>query len=63
MGRLIIGLTGAFGSGTTFLAENFFEKEEGFKRCSLSSILKQEFKKSNGRPHESRHELQELETA
>lgn len=43
MKRLIIGLTGAFGCGTSFLAENFFEKM-GFERCSLSNVLKEKYK-------------------
>ena len=55
----MVGLTGAFGSGTTFLADNFFEKE-GFIKGSLSQILKDKFKEEKGRPHENRHELQEF---
>lgn len=60
MSRLIVGLTGAFGSGTTFLAENFFEKEESFERCSLSKILKDEYVRQIGKKHENRHALQEF---
>ena len=59
LGRLIVGLTGAFGSGTTFLADNFFKKE-GFIKGSLSQILKDKFKEKEGRAHENRHELQEF---
>lgn len=59
MGRLIVGLTGAFGSGTTFLADNFFVKDKGFVKCSLSQILKDKFAEEYRRPHENRHELQE----
>ena len=44
MERLIIGLTGAFGSGTSFLAKEFFEAI-GFCRVSLSDILRDEYKK------------------
>lgn len=54
-----MGLTGAFGSGTTFLADNFFEKE-GFKKGSLSQILKDKYKEEKGKPHESRRDLQEF---
>ena len=43
MDRLIIGLTGAFGCGTSFLAENFFVKM-GYEKCSLSTFLKDSFK-------------------
>ena len=42
MGRLIVGLTGAFGSGTTFLADNFFAKM-GFTKYSLSEVLKAKY--------------------
>lgn len=59
MDRFIIGLTGAFGSGTSFLAQNFFAEME-FDRCSLSRILKDKFFEKNGRPHGNRHELQEF---
>ena len=58
MKRLIIGLTGAFGSGTSFLATNFFENKHGFLHFSLSSILKDCYKKETGKD-EVRHELQE----
>ncbi len=58
LGRWIIGLTGAFGCGTSFLAENFFEKE-GYVRCSLSQILKDKYVKDKGEPHKTRHDLQE----
>lgn len=60
MNRLIIGLTGAFGCGTSFLAENFFEKEENFTRCSLSKVLKDKYKKTYKKSHSSRHDLQEF---
>lgn len=46
MERYIIGLTGAFGSGTTFLAQNFFEKMD-FDRCSLSDLLRKEYRENN----------------
>lgn len=58
MERLIIGLTGAFGSGTTFLAENFFVNE-GFERHSLSQILKETFQEKKGVMHTCRRELQD----
>lgn len=37
MGRVIVGFTGAFGSGTTFIKDHFFD---GYKKFSLSKILK-----------------------
>ena len=58
MGRLIIGLTGAFGSGTSFLADNFFAKRN-FKKYSLSQQLKEKFAEKHGKSHETRHELQD----
>lgn len=58
MSRLIIGLTGAFGSGTTFLTDNFFLKM-GYHKCSLSKILKNKYVEDKGSSHKSRHELQE----
>ena len=59
MERIIIGLTGAFGCGTSFLATNFFENK-GFKKFSLSQILKDKFEAENGRAYQNRHELQEF---
>ena len=59
MGRLIVGLTGAFGSGTTFLADNFFAKM-GFTKYSLSEVLKAKYAEETGAPHASRHDLQEF---
>ena len=59
MDRIIIGLTGAFGSGATFLAEKIFA-EFGFERHSLSDILREKYVEKNGKPHESRHDLQEF---
>ena len=47
MGRKIIGLTGAFGSGSSFLAKHFFE-QKGYKRCSLSDALRERYKEENG---------------
>lgn len=60
LSRLIVGLTGAFGSGTTFIAENFFMKIEKFERCSLSQILKDRYAEQIGKPHQNRRELQEF---
>lgn len=60
MSRLIIGLTGAFGSGTSFLAEHFFVKEEKFEKCSLSQALRKLFRDERGEEIPSRHELQEF---
>lgn len=55
-----MGLTGAFGSGTTFIAENFFSKIENFERCSLSKVLKDRYTKQTGKDYQNRHELQEF---
>lgn len=55
-----MGLTGAFGSGTTFIAENFFVKIEKFERCSLSKILKDKYVEQFGEPSQSRSQLQEF---
>ncbi len=59
MGRKIIGLTGAFGSGSSFLAKHFFEKK-GYKRCSLSDALREKYKKENGEEASTRVALQEF---
>lgn len=59
MERIIIGLTGAFGCGTSFLAANFFENN-GFKKFSLSQVLKDKFEAEKGRKPKDRHDLQEF---
>lgn len=59
MGRIIIGLTGAFGCGASFLGEKFFRDEEGFILCSLSDALKRKYAEEHGKVHESRKDLQE----
>lgn len=41
---IVIGLTGPFGSGCTYIAKNFIEKM-GYKYLSLSDVLREEFKK------------------
>lgn len=58
MNRIIVGLTGAFGSGTSFLATEFFEKSN-FLKCSLSDILRSEYEKKYGKKAETRNDLQE----
>lgn len=57
----IIGLTGSFGSGCGYIAENIFE-EEGYELLSLSEALKELFKKEKGKdPKECpRRELQDF---
>lgn len=60
MGRFIIGLTGAFGCGTTFLAQYFFERKLNFERCSLSSILKAKYQEKYGKGFGERSALQEF---
>lgn len=59
MGRIIVGLTGAFGSGTSFLAKNFFEKR-GFHTCSLSQILKDKYVEVRGKEFKTRRDLQDF---
>ena len=55
---IIIGLTGPFGSGCTYVAKEHIEKL-GYKYLSLSSILKDEFEKENP-GNTSRSSLQEF---
>lgn len=55
-----MGLTGAFGSGCTFIADEYFVKNHDFKKYSLSDILKEEFIAENGRTYNNRNELQEF---
>lgn len=59
MSRIIIGLTGAFGCGTSFLAENFFAKK-GFNQCSLSQILKDKYREKYGKDFDKRRDLQDF---
>lgn len=59
MSRIIIGLTGAFGCGTSFLAENFFKKK-GFNQCSLSQILKDKYRETYGKDFDKRRDLQDF---
>ena len=58
MKRIIIGLTGAFGSGTSFLTDYFFVNK-GYLKCSLSKVLKDRYLEEYGKPFKNRHELQE----
>ena len=62
MQRIIIGLTGAFGSGKTFLAKKFFEKM-GYTLLSLSTVLKEEYKIKYGRDADNRTDLQDFGNA
>ena len=59
---MMIGFTGAFGSGTSFLAKYFFE-EQGYKKCSLSTILKRKYKDEKGEPYKTRQDLQDYGNA
>lgn len=54
----IIGLTGSFGSGCTYLAEEFIVKK-GYKRISLSDILRAEFEKEHPDEDPTRQLLQD----
>ena len=62
MQRIIIGLTGAFGSGKTFLGKKFFEKM-GYTLLSLSTVLKEEYKIKYGRDADNRTDLQDFGNA
>lgn len=59
MQRVIIGFTGAFGSGTSYLAKNFFEKM-GYTMLSLSTILREEYRIKNGKTADTRKDLQDF---
>ena len=58
---LAIGLTGSFGSGCSYTAENVLSKR-GFRVASLSSALKDEYKAQKGRSPDgaTRRELQDF---
>ena len=58
---LIIGLTGSFGSGCSYIAEHVLEKR-GYKVISLSEILKKMYQEETKKdPKEAkRHELQDF---
>lgn len=58
MSRVILGFTGAFGSGTSFIAKNFFDQAK-YEKGSLSTILKEKYKEEYGEPHKNRRDLQE----
>lgn len=60
MRDVVFGLTGAFGSGCSFLADYFFKDEFHFKKYSLSESLKSEFYKKFNRNSENRNELQDF---
>jgi len=60
MGRLVFGLTGAFGSGCSFLADNYFVKEFGYRKYSLSDELRAQYLEKNGQPHKTRTDLQDF---
>lgn len=59
MENFIIGFTGAFGSGCSFLADNFLVKNNNYKKYSLSDVLKIKFNEKYNRHYKNRHELQE----
>lgn len=58
----VIGLTGSFGSGCSYVADNILASEGRYKKLSLSDILRSRFKKDTGKdPGDCpRHELQEF---
>lgn len=53
--KVVIGMTGPFGSGCTYIAKNILEKL-GYTYISLSDILKEEI----GKAQSSRSELQDI---
>lgn len=55
---LIIGLTGSFGSGCTYIAENILSSH--YESGSLSGIVKDLYEQIVGRKHECRNDLQEF---
>jgi dephospho-CoA kinase len=57
MSRIILGLTGSFGSGCSYIAEKHLVPK-GFKHISLSTFLKDEFRQAKGRDALNRRELQ-----
>lgn len=56
---IIVGLTGPFGSGCTYVAREHMTKF-GYNYLSLSSILKEEFIEQGGKELDQRNELQEF---
>lgn len=58
MGVTVIGLTGSFGSGCSYIAEKVLSKC-GYKRISLSDILKDEF--SRRYPEEGKPKREQLQ--
>ncbi len=58
MERIIFGLTGAFGSGCSFLAEHFFVRQFGYRKYSLSDELKEKYKTVKGEDYKNRSDLQ-----
>lgn len=57
--KIVLGLTGAFGSGCTTIATDFI-KPLGFNYISLSSILKEKYKEEKGSEPDSRDSLQDF---
>lgn len=56
---IVIGLTGSFGSGCSYISKNFLEPK-GYNKISLSDILKKEYEKEKKeKPPKKREKLQE----
>lgn len=53
----VIGLTGSFGSGCTYVAEEILSKL-GYWRLSLSTVLREEYESRHGSSNASRRDLQ-----
>ncbi|MDA8227934.1 MAG: deaminase [Desulfitobacterium hafniense] len=59
---IVLGLTGSFGSGCTYVAEEFI-MPKGYQYLSLAHILREFFKEQNGQECDlSRHEMQNYGT-
>lgn len=54
----IVGLTGSFGSGCTYIAENILSSQ--YSNHSLSRVVKEWFEQKHGRKHNCRGELQDF---
>ena len=55
----VVGTVGPFGSGCSYIAK-LMEKNHGYQYVSLSTILKDMFKKTYGRENSERSELQDF---
>lgn len=59
--KIVIGLTGSFASGCSYIEKHFITPE-GYKRLSLSDVLKDMYKDEHSKKSPKRHELQKYGT-